>query len=95
MSVATTVKLPPSLKKRIGPLARAAGKTPHAWMVEALVSQVEREELHNDFVARGLASLEGVSRGEPVFAADEVFKAVRARLVGRKTKRVTAHVRTP
>jgi predicted transcriptional regulator len=95
MSVATTVKLPPSLKKRIGPLARAAGKSPHAWMVEALATQVEREELHSDFVAQGLASLEGVTRGEPVFAADEVFGAVRARLHGRKAKRVTARPRTP
>ena len=95
MSIATTVKLSPSLRKRIGPLAKAAGKTPHAWMVEALATQVEREELHSTFVADALASQREVARGGPVFAADEVFAAVRARLHGRKAPRVTAQKRSP
>ena len=37
----TTLKLPESLKKRIAPLAQAAGKTPHAWMIDALQAQVQ------------------------------------------------------
>jgi len=95
MSVATTVKLPASLKKRIGSLARASEKTPHAWMVEALASQVDREELHGAFVADALASQREVAQGEPVFAGEEVFAAVRARLRGRKAPRVRAHKRSP
>ena len=56
MSVATTVKLPPKLKKRISPLAKAAGKSDHAWMVDALAHQVEREELRQVFVAEAVES---------------------------------------
>ncbi len=51
MSISTTVKLPLSLKKRIGPVAKAAGKSDHAWMVDALAAQVEREELRQSFIA--------------------------------------------
>ncbi len=39
MPVSTTLKLPEHLKKRVGPLAKSAGKTPHAWMIDALETQ--------------------------------------------------------
>lgn len=39
MTAPTTLKLPGSLKERIAPLAEAAGKSAHAWMVEALERQ--------------------------------------------------------
>ena len=41
MTNPTTIKLPDKLKERIAPLADAAGKTPHAWMVEALERQAD------------------------------------------------------
>jgi predicted transcriptional regulator len=87
MTVATSVKLTPQLKKRIAPLAKAAGKTPHAWMVDALASEVEREEARSQFVASALESHAAVAEGEPVSAADDVFRFLRAKLEGRKGKR--------
>jgi hypothetical protein len=39
MPATTTLKLPVELKERITPLAESAGKSPHAWMVEALEQQ--------------------------------------------------------
>lgn len=93
MTVATTVKLPPKLKKRIAPLARAAGKSPHAWMVDALASQVDREELHQSFVAEAIESQAAVAKGEPVYAADDVFAYLRAKVAGRKPKKPTPHQR--
>ncbi len=90
MTLATTVKLTPRLKKRIAPLAKAAGKTPHAWMVEALAQQVEREEARNQFLAAGLESYAAVAAGEPVYAAGEVFDYLKAKLSGRKAKRPAA-----
>ena len=44
MSATTTLKLPEALKKRIAPLAQAAGKTSHAWMVEAMEAQASAAE---------------------------------------------------
>lgn len=87
MTAGTTVKLPAALKKRIAPLARAAGKTPHAWMVEALGEQVERAERRQAFVAEAIVSQLEVAEGGPVYEASEVFDYVRARVAGRKVKR--------
>jgi predicted transcriptional regulator len=90
MSVATTVKLTPALKKRIAPLAKAAGKTAHAWMVDALAQQVEHDEAQARFVAAGLESYAAVSRGEPVYEAGEVFDFLKAKLAGKKARRPAA-----
>ena len=83
MSVPTTVKLPPKLKKRIGPLAKAAGKSPHAWMVDTLAAGAEREELRRSFVAEALQSQAAVAKGEPVYAAEDVFAYLRAKVEGK------------
>jgi len=44
MSASTTLKLPEKLKRRITTLAKAAGKTPHAFMVDALETQAALAE---------------------------------------------------
>lgn len=82
MSVATTVKLPPRLKKRIAPLAKAAGKTAHAWM-----------ELRRSFVAEALESQAEVTAGGPVYAAEDVFAYLSAKVAGKKPKRPAARTR--
>ena len=93
MSDATTVKLPPRLKKRIAPLAKAAGKSAHAWMVDTLSSEVEREELRRSFVAEAIESVIAVAEGEPVYAAEDVFAYMRAKAAGKKPKKPTPHKR--
>jgi predicted transcriptional regulator len=93
MSVATTVKLPPKLKKRIAPLARAAGKSDHAWMVDALASQVEREEQRQSFIAAAVESQTAVAEGEPVYAAEDVFAYLRAKVAGQKSRKPTPRKR--
>ena len=50
MPVSTTLKLPEDLKKRLGPLAKSAGKTPHAWMIDALETQVTVAEKRRAFI---------------------------------------------
>jgi predicted transcriptional regulator len=93
MSVATTVKLPPKLKKRITPLAKAAGKSTHAWMVDALASEVEREELRRSFVAEALESQAEVAAGGPVYASADVFAYLSAKSAGKKPKRPAPRTR--
>ncbi len=50
MPVSTTLKLPEQLKKRLASLAKSAGKTPHAWMIEALETQATLAEKRRGFI---------------------------------------------
>jgi predicted transcriptional regulator len=57
MAATTTLKLPDSLKKRIAPLADAEGKTPHAWMVDALEAQASLAERRKAFYGEARSRL--------------------------------------
>ena len=63
MTAPTTIKLPDELKERIAPLADAAGKTPHAWMVEALERQADLAEAREAFIQDAEASAAEVDAG--------------------------------
>lgn len=83
MAAPTTLKLPEELKQRIAPLAQAEGKTPHAWMVEALHMQAELAQLRADFLDDALASAAEVDAGGPLYAAQDVHAYIVARAAGR------------
>lgn len=86
MPATTTLKLPEDLKKRIAPLADSAGKTPHAWMVEAIETQATLAEKRKSFVADARAAEKEVERTGKVYAFDDVFRYMRALAKGRKTR---------
>ncbi len=81
------MKLPEKLKRRIATLAKAAGKTPHAFMVDALETQAVLAERRRAFVASAIAAEEEVARYGLVYDADEVFGYMKAKLDGRRTRR--------
>jgi len=87
MASTTTLKLPDELKARIATLAEAAGKSPHAFMVEALEIQARLAEQRRDFVASALAAEREVAQYGLVYTADEVHRYLRQRLAGKKSKR--------
>lgn len=87
MAVTTTLKLPEPLKARIAPLAEAAGKSPHAWMIEALEERVVQSEVYAAFVADALASEQEMLRTGEAYAADDVFTYMRDKLAGKPAKR--------
>jgi len=87
MAVSTTLKLSERLKQRIAPLAKSAGKTPHAWMVEALEAHTALAEKRKAFVADALAAEKEVERSGKAYPADEVHRYLRARVAGKKVKR--------
>jgi predicted transcriptional regulator len=68
----TTLKLPLPLKERIVPLARAAGLTPHAWMVAALERQAALAEMRESFIADAEASAAEVDASGALCAAEDV-----------------------
>lgn len=87
MAATTTLKLPEPLKARIAPLAEAAGKSPHAWMIEALEARVAQSEAYAAFVAEALEAEQEMLRTGEAYAADDVFAYVRDKVAGRPARR--------
>lgn len=83
----TTIKLPKLLKARIAPIAEAAGKTPHAWMVDALEAQAALAEMREAFMAEGEAAAAEVDAGGPLYAAEDVHAYIVARAAGKLARR--------
>lgn len=82
MSTTTVLRLPPELGARIEQLAEAAGKTPHAWMVEALRAQAALADRRREFIDQARRSAADVDAGGPVFALDDVAAYLKGRLAG-------------
>jgi predicted transcriptional regulator len=87
MATATTLKLPDPLKVRINAAAEAAGKTPHAFMIEALAEQTERDERRRDFLNAAIAAEKETADTGITYDADEVHAYLRARISGKARRR--------
>lgn len=83
MSVTTSLKLPAELKARIAVVAEASGKTPHAFMLDALAATATLAERRREFVASALAAEQGVAEYGLVYDADEIFAYMKAKLAGK------------
>ena len=82
MAATTTLKLPEPLKARIAPLAEAAGKSPHAWMIEALEERVAQSEAYAAFMAEALEADRQMTETGEGYDADDVHAYLRAVLAG-------------
>ncbi|HEX8010928.1 MAG TPA: hypothetical protein VF814_08340 [Casimicrobiaceae bacterium] len=67
--------------------AKASGKTPHAFMVEAIEQQTSLSERRREFLGDALAAREEVAQYGLVYDGDEVLSYLKARLEGRKLSR--------
>jgi predicted transcriptional regulator len=86
----TTIRIEDDLKERVGAAARRLGKTPHAFMLEAIartVDEVERDEALRRVVEERWGAF--VQDGEAV-SADEMARWVRARARGERPARPRA-----
>jgi predicted transcriptional regulator len=72
MKTTATLKLPRELKARIARAAKKVGRTPHAFMIEALERQTAREERTEEFVKEALTADRGIDAGDEVYAAADV-----------------------
>jgi predicted transcriptional regulator len=86
----TTLNLPQELKLRIAAAAADAGKSPHAFMVEALAAQTALAERRRAFVATAHAAAQEVAQYGLVYDADEVFGYLQDKLKGKRAKRAKA-----
>jgi predicted transcriptional regulator len=86
----TTLKLPEGLKRRVDAAARAADKSPHAFMLEAIERQTRLDEERRAFVADAVAArAQAIESGEGYAAAD-VHRYIAARVRGAKAARPKA-----
>ena len=90
MAATTTLKLPEELKARIASAAEAAGKSPHAYMIEALAAHAALDERRRAFVTSAHAAEQEVAEYGLVYDADEVFSYIQAKLDGKPNKRPKA-----
>jgi predicted transcriptional regulator len=81
---ATTLKLPDALKTRLVALAQAQGKSPHAYMIEALEEQAARAERRRDYLAAADSALGDYQRTGIAYAMEDVEQYVVALAEGRK-----------
>ena len=72
MKTTSTLKLSRELKARIARVARESGRTPHAFMIEALERQTSREERMEEFIKEALAADRAIDAGDEVYAAADV-----------------------
>lgn len=84
MTVTTTIKLPDDLKERVASAAAASGKTPHAWMVEAIEAQAALAQRRQAFVTSALKAEQEVAEYGLVYDADEVFSYILAKAEGKR-----------
>lgn len=87
MATTTTLKLSDELKARISALAEADGKTPHAFMVDALEQQAARAERRREYLAAGDAALHEYRRTGIAYAMEDVENYIVALAEGRKAAR--------
>jgi predicted transcriptional regulator len=67
-----SLKLPAELKKRVTRVARKTGRTPHAFMLEAIDRETAREERMEAFVQEALAADRAIEETGEVYAARDV-----------------------
>jgi predicted transcriptional regulator len=87
MTSTTTLKLPDELKLRVAEAAESAGKSPHAFMLEAIEAQTRLAERRREFVGSALAAEREVAEFGLVHDGDEVLSYLQSLLEGRATRR--------
>ena len=85
--VATSLKLPKTLKTRITRLAKRAGESPHSFMLRLLEEQVQATERFEQFLAEARQADERMQEGGAGYAAADVYGYLEAKVTGRKATR--------
>jgi len=84
---ATSIKIPLRLKAKIERLTRSTGESSHAFMLRALVGQVEAAERYQAFLRDGVRADEAMLRSGLGYAAADVHAYLEAKVAGRRARR--------
>ena len=85
--MATSIKLPEDLKKRVARVVKDTDQSAHAFMVEAIRQETERAEKRRGFLADAYAAHTEFQRSGMGYALADVKAHYRAKLQGRKSRK--------
>jgi predicted transcriptional regulator len=85
--MATSIKLPEDLKKRIARVVKGTDQSAHAFMLQAIRQETERAEKRRRFHADAVAARAEFQRTGLGYALADVKAHYRAKLQGRKTRK--------
>lgn len=83
----TTLKLSDQLKQRVSAVVEGTGKSPHAFMVEAIERQTSLAERRKSFIADALKAREEVLRTGKAYAFEDVRRYYAARAAEKPGRR--------
>ncbi len=83
----TTLKVPDNLRSRLAAQAEAEGKTPHAYMLDALREKADRADRRREFLEAGAASLREYERTGIAYAMEDVEHYILGIAAGKKPHR--------
>jgi predicted transcriptional regulator len=87
MTSPMTLKVPDELKSRLAAQAVAEGKTPHAYMLDALREKADRADRRREYLDAGAASLREYERTGIAYAMEDVERYILGIAAGKKPKR--------
>ena len=85
--MATSIKLPEDLKRRVSRVVKDTEQSAHAFMVEAIRQETERAEKRRRFLADAYGARAEFRRSGTGYALAEVKAHYRARLQGRRSRK--------
>lgn len=86
----TTIRLPEQLKARVVAVAKRAGKTPHSFILEAIVEKTDKEERRSDFHEVAEKRYAGIVAAGETIPWSEMRIYLESRLSGKKRRRLVA-----
>jgi predicted transcriptional regulator len=87
MASPTTLKIPDDLRARLAAQAEAEGKSPHAYMLEALREKADRADRRREYLAAGAASMREYERTGIAYAMEDVEKYILGIAAGKTPRR--------
>jgi predicted transcriptional regulator len=83
----TTLKIPDDLRARLAEQAESEGKTPHAYMLEALREKADRAERRRAYLAAGAQALKEYESTGIAYAMEDVEQYILGIAAGKKVRR--------
>ena len=83
----TTLKVPDDLRARLAEQAAAEGKTPHAYMLEALREKADRANRRREYLTAGAGALQEYERTGIAYAMEDVERYILGIAAGKKPRR--------
>ncbi len=82
-----TLKVPDDLRVRLAKQAEAEGKTPHAYMLDALREKADRADRRREYLAAGVATMREYERTGIAYAMEDGEQYILGIAAGKRLRR--------